>query len=126
MEIEVTVQNKTEFDQAIQRYIESGYELESNIGDTAVLRKKGFKLWIFIVLLFFLIIAAVLYYFFSDDNIVILKNANNSNFNNERYCGDCGIPVGDEAKYCPRCGAEINVKSGDVSARVVEGDAFKI
>ena len=126
MQIEVTVQNQTEFDQAIQRYIDSGYELQSNIGDTAVLMKKGVKPWIFIVLLLFFIIPGVLYYFFSDDNIVILKNANNSDFNNERYCADYGIPVSDGAKYCPKCGAEISIKSKDVSAHVIEGDAFKI
>ncbi len=74
MEIEVTVQNQKEFDESIQRYIESGYELESRVGDTAILRKKGFKLWIFIVLLLFFIIGAVLYYFLSDDNIVVIRN----------------------------------------------------
>ncbi|MBE6495928.1 MAG: hypothetical protein E7Z78_05725 [Methanobrevibacter thaueri] len=74
MEIEVTVQNQNEFDESIQRYIESGYELESRVGDTAILRKKGFKLWIFIVLLLFFIIGAVLYYFLSDDNIVVIRN----------------------------------------------------
>jgi len=74
MEIEVTVQNQNEFDKSIQRYIESGYELESKVGDTAILRKKGFKLWIFIVLLLFLIIGAVLYYFLSDDNVVVIRN----------------------------------------------------
>ena len=74
MEIEVTVQNQNEFDESIQRYIESGYELESRVGDTAILRKKGFKLWIFIVLLLFLIIGAVLYYFLSDDNVVVIRN----------------------------------------------------
>ena len=74
MEIEVTVQNQNEFDESIQRYIESGYELESKVGDTAILRKKGFKLWIFIVLVLFLIIGAVLYYFLSDDNVVVIRN----------------------------------------------------
>ncbi|WP_458452963.1 hypothetical protein [Methanobrevibacter sp.] len=78
MEIEVTVQNQKEFDQAIQRYIENGYELESNFSGTAVLRKKGFKLWIFIVLLLFLLIGAILYYFLSDDNVVVIKNVENS------------------------------------------------
>ena len=99
MEIEVTVQSQKEFDDAIQRYIESGYELESNTEDNAVLRKKGFKLWIFIVLLLFLIIGAILYYFLSDDNVVVLKRVSNSN---HYYCRECGVSLTDDAKFCPK------------------------
>lgn len=83
MQIEVTVQNQEEFDETIQRYLESGYELESNMDDTAILRKKGFKLWIFLVLLLFIFIGAILYYLLSDDNVVVLKNVGNSNHKTE-------------------------------------------
>ncbi len=116
MEIEVTVQGQREFDEAIERYIASGYDLESNIGDTAVLRKKGFKLWIFIVLLLFLLIGAILYYFLSDDNVVILKKVAASN----RYCAECGTPLNEGAKFCPNCGATI--KSGDDSSYAMIDD----
>lgn len=124
MEIEVTVQSQKEFDDAIQRYIESEYELESNTDNTAVLRKKGFKLWIFIVLLLFLIIGAILYYFLSDDNVVVLKRISNSN---HHYCRECGISLTDEAKFCPKCGSPINWEDeNDVSAQVTDDNAFKI
>lgn len=124
MEIEVTVQSQKEFDDAIQRYIESGYELESNTDGTAVLRKKGFKLWIFIVLLLFVIIGAIVYYFLSDDNVVVLKRVSNSN---HYYCRECGVSLTDEAKFCPKCGAPINWEDeNDVSAQVTDDNAFKI
>ena len=121
MEIEVTVQSQKEFDEAIERYIASGYVLESNMGDTAVLRKKGFKLWIFIVLLIFILVGAILYYFLSDDNVVILKKVASSG----RYCEKCGSSLKEGEKFCPNCGATIKSGNGN-SASMINDNAINI
>lgn len=117
--VNVNVRNENEFNQQLQMYITQGYNIQSNFGGTAILKKKSFSVGLLIVLVIFFFPLAVVYYLLSSDDVVTIKlnNAPQSTSNegfstntNEvgSYCPNCGQTLLQNSKFCPGCGENLN------------------
>lgn len=91
-----------------------GFQVQSNVGGTCILKKKGYNTALLIILLILGILLGLIYYLLCNDEVVMVRmvNSNNQtapNFDIDSYCENCGAPLPKEVKFCSNCGCKLNV-----------------
>ena len=118
----ITVNNKSELENTVDKYVMGGYDLDFMTNNEAVVKKKrwttGWIIGIVLGLFFFLIIGIILLIVravMDVDSIritVVNENINvNNNDSNTNFCTNCGVKFPENSDFCPECG--LNLKESE-------------